>query len=82
MPESEKWQLEGPNPSSAVPMGTGELRALGGTGACGVSMSVSGLCLAAGLKAAGAGPDVEPPLSQVTVPMGATWGGMGALVAA
>lgn len=42
VPESESWQLEGPNPASALPMGTGELRGLSGTGAHEVSMPVSG----------------------------------------
>lgn len=47
----ERRQLEGSNPSSVFPTGTGETRVLGGTDARGVSTPVSGLRLAAGAKA-------------------------------
>lgn len=78
MMELERWQLEGPNPSSALPTGTGELRVLSGTDARGISMPVSRLRLADGAKPAGVGPDTEPLLSQVPALTATAQGDIGA----
>lgn len=81
MPVPGRWQLEGPGPSSALPMGTGGPQVLGGTDTYGVSTLVPGLCLVTGAKATRVQPDVEPLVSQVVSPMDVTQGDVRAMAA-
>lgn len=76
-----RWQLEGPGPSSALPMGTGGPQVLGGTDTHGVSTLGPGLCLVTGAKATRVQPDVEPLVSQVLSPMDVTQGDVRATAA-